>query len=176
MKHIFLFALIATVLSVEADELQINGKFFDSSLTEKMPRGWYVLNPKSSETGKTSGIKEENSYALSIVTTQNADTFIYFGGMFEVKEGDVLTVSAEVRGKGNLRFGYFGYTADESYIRTDAGEPQKVSLEFSLLTMSMKILGTEKRKVEKIRVIVMAKSGADVVLRTIKAELMPAQK
>lgn len=161
-------AAVAAVLAANARELNVFGNFEGSKLGAITPRMWArnaeVKAPNMSEI--VAG--ESTKFALHVKNPTQSIPF-YCGNPCSAKPGEKLTVSAEVKGAGVLRYGFYAYKAGNKWGGSDF--TKKIEIAKPGEVKGSLVIADKFKDLDAIRVVIWFASGSDLTISEVESEL-----
>ena len=179
MKHLLMFAAVLAAGIVSAQEINIKGDFASIDKKEKVPVGWYnnswggyqpapkyeIITEGETKVFHASEVKGKSGFSLSSKARPAAVA------------GDVIVVTARVKGAGKVFFGLQGFDAQSRWIGVMQPMPS-LPLEAEWKDIKVELPVKEVNKTRKIGVVMVtfgATSGAELFITNLKAERVAAK-
>lgn len=112
------------------------------------------------------------------ITSFARNTTFFSGAAYNITNGDILEISAKIKGKGSVVFSYYGYTIKGGFLsvpRTVA-KTEKLSNDWKTVKLQIKIVPALKGDQKRIRPVITALANSEVILEDVKMQLIPAVK
>ena len=175
-KHLVIAAAFLSFAALSAGEIAVKGNFTVKP-QEKYPTGW--VNDRSSV------FKPEPKFEIIQDNGQNVVHFTEINGKHgfswsssarpTVKAGDVIRVSAKVKGSGKVMFGLETFTKERKWIMPLPKVRIDLTPEWKKIKVDLEIQDKHAtRKAGLAMVVFGAASKSELFITGLKAELIPA--
>lgn len=177
MKHIFSALVLAAVLPLTGDDIDIrvNGEFKGSKLNAAAPKGWVKQGTKLKDIGVTKVVAtdDKDEFALHVKTTTRSTSF-FSTATVPVKGGEKIEVEAKIKGKGTVSFQLYTYSMPgHKYVKT-------IPLDQIRKTKPGEWKGSiqlpQKINYNYFRLAFLVRNNADLTISDIEAEFKDQKK
>ena len=173
MKKALLLLAFGCAAVLAADDLPVGLK--TAKLGAPTIPGWIInKSSKAADYGKGEIIaaSEPGKMAFKIVAPADRGVAFYTARAFPVKVGQVLEVSAKVKGKGWLSLGFYGY-GNNRFLGGIANSNKSFQLQEGLTEVKAEIVinGSKAGNLDSIRPAITVSKGGEAVIEDLEVEI-----
>ena len=178
MKHLLMFAAVLVAGIVSAQEINIKGDFAAVNKKDQIPLGWYnntwygympapkyeVITEGETKVFHASEVKGKSGFSLSSAARPAAVA------------GDVIVITARVKGTGKVVFGLQGFDAQLKWIAVMPMTSLPLEAEWKDVKVELPVV--EVSKTRKVGVVMVTFGGSpqgELFISNLKAEKVAAK-
>ena len=178
MKRLAIAAAFLTFAALAAGEVDVNG-IFAAKPQEKYPTGWRCDQWKGFQPEPKFEIIQENGQNVvhfTEISCKNGFSW-YSLARPAVKAGDIVRVTAKVKGTGKVRFGLETFSSAKKWIMVLPRTAVSLTPEWKEVKVDLKVVDKDAtQKAASVMLTFGATSKADFYISSLKVELVAAEK
>ena len=173
-KILSVLSSVLITLLCGAANLEVNGDFAKTDKKSNMPSNWRINTWSGYKPyANAEVIKLDNKNVLHVYNVKSAKGFgLSCASNFPASAGDIVTVTAQVKGQGSGSFGLQFRNGKRSHIgQTSRGGYFTLTNEWKTVTAKLKVTNTDKAVTENIILTLSGKQDTELYVRNIAANL-----